>query len=145
MQAFESGGLAVIDPTRLQDVSGTLQYPNAPQRAYVDRERGVVVQVWEDATPGCDDTPWEGTLRVSVKHTRGKTPEQVTRRGFAKPIEWDDLQRIKDYFWPNRIAIEVYPPHDAIVDVADMRWLWVLPVGATLPFNLQGGVTFLES
>jgi hypothetical protein len=108
-----------------------------PSQAYVDRKNGVCVQVWDNATPGCDGTPWAGTLRVAVKHTRAKTPDQAMRRGFAKPVSWDDMQAIKDHFWPDRIAIEIYPPKDKIVDVADMRWMWVLPKGAALPFNLQ--------
>jgi hypothetical protein len=125
-----------IDPTRLRDVSGSLLHPNAPDKAYVDRERGVVVQVWSD-TSGCDATPWAGTLRVAIKHTSAKWIEQATERGHDKPLTWDDMQAIKNHFWPDRIAIEIYPPHDKIVDVADMRWMWVLPKGAVLPFNLQ--------
>lgn len=62
---------------------------------------------------------------------------QFTSRGYSLPITWDDMQAIKDHFWPERIAMEIYPPHDSIVDVADMRWMWVLPAGACLPFNLQ--------
>jgi hypothetical protein len=110
---------------------------NGPSRAYVDRPNGWCVQVYDNATPGCDGTPWEGTLRVSVKHTRAKTPQNAAKRGYDLPITWDDLQTIKDHFWPERIAVEVFPPNDSIVDVADMRWLWVLPPGAVLPFNLQ--------
>jgi hypothetical protein len=135
---YRTGG---IDPSRLEDVSGEIFFipaQNAPTKAYVDRERGVVVQVWEDGTPGYDGTPWEGTYRVAIKHTRANNPSQHGKRGFAKPVTWDDMQAIKDHFWPERIAIEIYPPHDKIVDVADMRWMWVLPKGAVLPFNLQG-------
>jgi hypothetical protein len=47
------------------------------------------------------------------------------------------MQAIKDHFWPGCIGLEVFPPREKIVDVADMRWLWVLPKGAVLPFNLQ--------
>jgi hypothetical protein len=117
------------------------QYPlgrNAPTLVYSDPVNGVVVQVWEGKTPGCDGTPWAGTLRVAIKHTSAKTPEQAMGRGYAKPITWDDLQAIKDHFWPERIAVEVFPPKSEIVDVADMRWIWVLPKGAVLPFNLRG-------
>lgn len=126
-----------IDPTRLMDVSSLNPHPDAANMAYVDRVRGVCVQVWKNATPGCVGMPWQGTLRVAVKHTSAANPGQVGQRGFAKPISWDDMQAIKDHFWPERIAVEVYPPRDCIVDVADMRWMWVLPVGAWLPFNLQ--------
>jgi hypothetical protein len=126
-----------IDPLRLVDVSDMSTDPDGPQRAFVDRPRGVVVQVWNNATPGCDGTPWEGTLRVAVKHTSGRTPAQATSRDHSIPITWDELQAIKDHFWPNRIAVEIYPPMDSVVNVADLRWLWVLPLGAVLPFNLN--------
>ncbi len=127
-----------IDPTRLQRCYIGNYLDSEPQLAYVDGENGVVVQVFTNATPGCNGTPWAGTLRVSIKHTAGTTPEEVTGRGFAKPITWDDMQAIKDHFWPKRIGLEIFPPSDKIVDVADMRWMWILPLGAVLPFNLQG-------
>lgn len=133
----------MIDPKRLIDITAEssrlakqAQF-HPPCKAYADRANGVVVQVWDDATPGCKGTPWEGTLRVAIKHTRAKTPQQARGRGFDLPVTWNDMQAIKDHFWPERIAIEIFPPHDAIVDVADMRWMWVLPKGAVLPFNLQ--------
>lgn len=130
----------MIDPKRLVDVTKeSAHFPFAPPLAYADRARGLVVQVWDNATPGCEGTPWEGTLRVAIKHTRAKNPEQARKRGYALPITWDDMQAIKDHFWPERIALEIFPPRDSIVDVADMRWMWVLPKGAVLPFNLQSG------
>jgi len=126
----------MIDPKRLQAVTFTSMV-SAPDEAYVDRERGWCVQVYRDKTPACNGTPWEGTLRVAVKHTRATNMDNFLKRGYGQPITWDDLQAIKDHFWPEQIGIEVYPPHDAIVDVAEMRWLWILPRGAILPFNLQ--------
>ncbi len=113
--------------------------PTAPSHAYVDRQRGVCVQVWSNATPGCAGTPWEGTLRVAIKRTAGKTRKQAEGRSHSIPITWDELQAIKDHFWPELIAIEIYPPKASIVNVADLRWLWVLPPGAMLPFNLKDG------
>ena len=136
----------MIDVSRLTEVARehmTLASAHTdidgPSVAYVDRRNGWCVQVWENATPGCDGTPWEGTLRVAVKHTRAKTPGNAVKRGYSLPITWDDLQAIKDHFWQGQIGLEIYPPKDSIVDVADMRWLWILPVGACLPFNLHSG------
>lgn len=134
----------MIDPKRLVRVAYT-QGDSAPDEAYVDRERGWCVQIYRDATPACDGTPWEGVIRVSVKHTRATNRENFLKRGYGLPVTWDDLQAIKDHFWPGQIGIEVYPPHECIVDVAEMRWLWVLPRGAILPFNLQDGKDVLES
>lgn len=128
-----------IDPTRLVDVSGTIPHPEAPDKCFVDRANGVVVQVWENATPGCIGTPWDGTLRVAVKHTAAKHLAQFDNPRMTKPITWDDMQAIKDHFWPELIAIEVYPPQKCIVNHADLRWMWVLPAGTVLPFNLQAG------
>jgi len=123
-----------------------LTHPLAPDKAYIDSKRNWCIQVWSNATPGCDGTPWEGTLRVAVKHTRAKTREQYERREFSLPVTWDDMQAIKDRFWPDRIAVEVFPPKSKIVDVANMRWMWVLPKGAVLPFNLQASsIARLES
>jgi hypothetical protein len=119
---------------------------NGPTSAYVDRSNGWCIQIDENSTPGCDGTPWEGTIRVAVKHTKAKTPAQAMRRGYDLPVTWDDMQAIKDHFWEERIAVEVFPPKDKIVDVADMRWMWVLPKGTVLPFNLQSSsIERLES
>jgi hypothetical protein len=51
---------------------------------------------------------------------------------------WADLQRIKDELMgPERVALEVFPASSQLVDVADMRHLWVLPVGKALSFKLS--------
>lgn len=105
-------------------------------RAYVDRAAGWCVQVWNNATPLCDGTPWEGSKRVAIKHTRAKTRQNALKRGYSAPVEWDDMQAIKNHFWSGQIGIEVFPPESDLVDVANMRWMWILPVGASLPFNL---------
>jgi len=116
-----------------------------PDRAYVDRAGGWVVQVWEDAAPACRGTPWAGVLRVAIKHTAAKTRDEFHGRQNSLPITWDDIQAIKDQFWPGRVAVEVFPPHRDIVNVADMRWIWVLPPGAVLPFSLQAKADVLVS
>lgn len=113
-------------------------YTGSPDVAYVDYDRGWVVQVWED-NRGCDGTPWAGTLRVSVKHSLATTLEDFQSRESSGTITWDDLQAVKDHWWPDQIAIEIYPPHQNIVNAHDMRWLWVLPRGVALPLNLEAG------
>lgn len=43
-------------------------------------------------------------------------------------ISWDDLQWIKDSIgYKDHWAVEIYPPFDEIVNVANMRHLWLLP------------------
>lgn len=118
-----------------------------PTAVHVDRKRGWVVQVWTGlaATPACIGTPWEGTARISVTHTKARDPKQFESKKFDIPIEWDELQEIKEWLFPGRIAVEVYPPESKVINVANMRWLWVLPLGAMLPFNLQATQQRLES
>lgn len=49
---------------------------------------------------------------------------------------WHEMQRIKDDLaGPDATAIEVYPPHEHIVDGADMFHIWVLK--GSLPFGLH--------
>lgn len=49
---------------------------------------------------------------------------------------WRDKQRIKDeLFGESMTAVEVMPPHDEIVDGADMYHLWVFD--QPLPFSLR--------
>jgi hypothetical protein len=44
-------------------------------------------------------------------------------------MTWDDLQRVKrECGFGLRWAVEVYPPDDDIVNAANMRHLWLLPV-----------------
>lgn len=119
-----------------------------PTAVHIDRKNGWVIQVWTgiSATPGCVGTPWEGTARICVQHSKAKSLNEFHSRKHDIPITWDELQAIKDWLFPGRIALEVYPPKDKIVNVANMRWLWVLPAGACLPFNLQAAsVNRLES
>jgi hypothetical protein len=50
---------------------------------------------------------------------------------------WRDKQRIKnELFGPEKLAIEVMPPADKLVDDADMYHMWVLPDAGCIPFGL---------
>ena len=49
---------------------------------------------------------------------------------------WHEMQRIKDEIAGSySTAIEVHPPHDRVVDEADMFHIWVLP--SNLPFGIH--------
>lgn len=63
----------------------------------------------------------------------------VRRVDGAAIHKWPDLQRIKDELvGRDRVAVEVYPPAEQLVDRANLTHLWVYPVGHSLPFGLQG-------
>lgn len=75
------------------------------------------VEDWDEA---------EGVLQVSIMRVDGKPG-----------VPWPDKQRIKDELvGEGRLAIEVFPPKDQLVDPANLYYLWVLPVGYDLPFRL---------
>ena len=79
------------------------------------RSREFVVQAFE--VPG-------GVIRLSVNRTH---IDPSTMR-WVDGITWDDLQRLKsEAGYGDREAVEVYPPDSCVVDVANIRHLWVLP------------------
>ena len=102
---------------------------------YADRENGWTVEVQD--VPSVSGTPWEGMLRVAITHSTAKTHKQFNDRRYRPAITWDQLQQIKDRLWPKQVAIEIFPPEAEIVNVAPMRWLWVLPLGQGLPFSIN--------
>lgn len=62
-------------------------------------------------------------VRISVNRT------VVTQTGdWQDVIPWDDLQRIKrEVGYPNEAALEVYPADRDVVNVANIRHLWIVP------------------
>lgn len=66
-----------------------------------------------------------GMRRLSVLRT------EIDGQRWADGIPWDDLQRLKrEAGFGDRDALEVYPRDDDVVNVANMRHLWVMPEGA---------------
>jgi hypothetical protein len=65
----------------------------------------------------------EGTLRLSVNRCRINEHKGT----WADGIKWDELQRIKaECGFADKWMVEVYPPADDLVDVANMRHLFLL-------------------
>ena len=64
------------------------------------------------------------------RHILGKLMDKVMiRRNDAEPIrEWHCLQEIKNQIvGENGTAIQVFPPQNELVDVANMYWLFIEP------------------
>jgi hypothetical protein len=62
----------------------------------------------------------------------------IRRHDGARLRDWADLQRIKDELvGAERVAVEVVPARESLVDDANMYHLWVLPPGFELPFSLK--------
>lgn len=67
----------------------------------------------------------DGTYRISIN--RCKIASCGTK--WEDGITWDELQRIKNEVGFEKFAaVEIYPPVDQVVNVANMRHLWVLPI-----------------
>lgn len=85
------------------------------------RSSGFLVQIYAEQ---------EGILRMSVCRTAINTDGTRWQEG----ITWDDLQRLKrECGFGAHDAVEIYPRDVDIVNVANMRHLWLL--SEPLPFG----------
>ena len=66
-------------------------------------------------------------IRLSAQRTEY---DNKTRR-FKDGISWDELMKLKlEAGYGDQCALEVYPPEDLIVNVANIRHLFILPKGS---------------
>lgn len=63
----------------------------------------------------------------------------VVRRNDEAPIRsWSDMQRIKNELaGKDRVAVEVYPSEETLVDQANNYHLWIMPLGYQMPYGLH--------
>ena len=81
----------------------------------VFRSRDFLVQVFDET---------EGRIRLSIC----RTEVDLDRKRWADGITWDQIQTIKSQLgYGGRDAVEVYPADRDIVDIANIRHLWILP------------------
>ena len=103
-------------PVLENDVRG-----NPPKRAWASRTH--LVQLFDD----------RGTDRLSICRA------DIDNRGmWLDGITWDELQRIKSEIgYGDRWAVEIFPPDDKVINVANLRHLWLLP--SSPDFGWKGG------
>ena len=93
-----------------------------------------VVAVWRSRTFCCqvyDASNGAGVVRLSFNRTETELVGNVCQ--WKQGVSWDDLQRLKrEAGYGERQAVEIFPADQDVVNVANMRHLWVLPQG--LPF-----------
>jgi len=93
--------------------------PLGRRHVEVWRSRDFLVQVF---------SAHRGIERLSVCRTAH------TGKSFVDGIAWEDLQRLKSECGRgDKDAVEIFPPDKDVVNVANMRHLWVLP--HQLPFG----------
>jgi hypothetical protein len=88
---------------------------NRPERAW--RSRLFIVQLYP-----CES----GAQRLSIQRTGSNAYIRASRRD-ERPISWDELMAVKAAIgFDTRWAVEVFPPDRHVVNVANMRHIWLL-------------------
>lgn len=83
-------------------------------RISVWQSRDFLVQLFSEA---------DFVLRLTINRTK-----LLPNGSFADAITWDELMAIKrDCGFPDKWAVEVFPDDRQIVNVGNMRHLWLLP------------------
>lgn len=73
-----------------------------------------------------------------IKTEWGKVIHCCFRNLDGTDMKWAEKQWLKDsLFGEDRLAIEVYPQKDRLVDAANMYHLWVFEEGFELPFGIH--------
>ncbi len=106
------------------------QWPPSPAPKFLARlwlSRDFIAQLYCGEQSG---KLYEHVSRLSINRTTFQSPDR-----FDDGITWDQLQRIKrECGYGDFEAIEIYPPDDCVVNVANARHLWILH-GARMPFS----------
>jgi len=91
----------------------------------VYRSRDYLAQIFDET----DKQP--GLLRLSIN----KTDVNIDTRRWKDGISWDDLMRVKDQVGMGHYdAVEIYPAERDVVNVANIRHLWVFTESNPLDF-----------
>ena len=108
-------------PERLQEIPRDQWPANAPPSIIrVFRSRDYLVQEYREPNPLV-------ISRLSICRTT------ISGNRWKDGITWDELQRIKNEVgYGDADAVEIYPADDDVVNVANMRHLWVMD--ARIPF-----------
>lgn len=102
---------------------------------------------WDTLTfaPGCAGGGWAAFITTAHRNKVFSVLDRQAEAGVrhlavsslsGQRPTWPEMQRIKNELAGSEAtAIEVYPPHDQVVDEADMFHIWVLR--GRLPFGLH--------
>ena len=100
-------------PDTMTPVTDIPRVPSASHPTKVWRSRNFLAQVFPQQ---------HGAIRVTVNRT-----ELDGAGGWKDGITWDELMQVKDQIgYADAWAVEVYPPGGMVVNVANMRHLWIV-------------------
>lgn len=97
-----------------------------PRPFAVYRSREFLVQCFKE----------KNVIRLSINRTvidKGGTQ-------WADGIKWDDIQDIKNHLgYADKCAVELYPPESCVVNVANMRHIFILEKEPEFMWKNKGG------
>lgn len=107
--------LAVVEDTLIDDPMGS-----SSVRVRTLRSKGFLVQVFLEPL---------AVVRLSINRTA------IDRNGnWIDGITWEEIQKLKrEAGYAELEAVEVFPPDSEIVNVANIRHIWILP--KPMPFS----------
>jgi len=101
------------------------EIPRAQWPAEFNRadQRRIPIRVWRSRAFLVQVFQQGATLRLSINRT-----EWDERQGrYREDIGWDDIQKLKaEAGFGDRVAVELYPPNADVVNVANMRHIFLL-------------------
>lgn len=105
-----------------------VEMPKAAWRALADSMKHAPSKVFRSRHFLVQEFSEGSVIRLSVNRASVKS-----EGGWADQITWEELQQVKrECGYGDRDAVEVYPADRDVVNVANMRHLWVL--SEPLPF-----------
>ena len=104
-------------------------------RVLVDRDDRFAVWDSEDFIVQAFHIPdYPGVIRLSTNRRKCISGPKL----FADGITWDDLQAIKrDCGYGDRMAVEIYPADQHIINAINARHLWLLPKPLAFAWTLN--------
>lgn len=129
--AAQVKALALTRPATLTEVPSE-EWPKSrfdPKRTHVWQSRKFLVQMF-------DETCFQGidTRRISVARCAMKEDGN-----WEENITWEELMQVKrEIGFGHWYAVEVYPPDTDIVNVANMRHLWLLAQRLEIGWTREG-------
>lgn len=112
-------------PVELVDVPRDQWPADGALRIAVMRSRQFLVQIFVEPND---------IIRISVNRTEWDERAQCWR----EDITWDDLQRLKrEAGYGDRWAVEVLPADTEVVNVANMRHMWLLPTAPAFAWRAR--------
>lgn len=123
--------LKAVTPKQLNDNFGVYHGQWMPEmdRCWIRKEDGVCV------SSRMIRTIWGNIEHVTI--TRKSDGFTFSNDG-SKNFTWAEKQQIKDeLFGENRVAIEVYPKANRLIDTADVYHLWVFDKKFEMPFGIH--------